>query len=139
VSRLFAGGVLVLAVVSAGLGVAKVWPALSDARSRETGLSKTQAKQAIWRESPLPPALYDFWRAQLRRGERYFVAVRPTGEQSLVKPIIVRAYAAYWLLPAIEVRAVRQAKVVLTFRVDASAFRGHAVCRRIRFEACVVR
>jgi hypothetical protein len=126
-------------MASAAVGAAKLWPQLSRARSREVGLSKAQAARAIWRESPLAPALYDFWRSQVQRGDRFYLAAKPESAQSLEKPLIVRSYAAYWLLPAIEVRAARQANVILTFRVDPARFgRSHVVCSA-RFDACVAR
>jgi hypothetical protein len=139
VRRALAAAAIAIALASAAVGAAKLWPDLSGARARDAGLSKAQAARAIWRESPLPPALYDFWRSRLRRGDRYYVAARQESEQSLEKPNIVRAYAAYWLLPAIQVRHPRRANVVLTFRVDPGRFRRpRAQCLR-RLDACVLR
>lgn len=140
VSRVLAAAALALALASAALGATRIWPQLSHDRARDARLTPAQAERAIWTEngSPLPPALYDFWRSQLRRGDRYYLAAHATSPQSLEQPNIVRAYAAYWLLPAIQVRSAARANVVLTFRLGRGGYPGRAVCRP-RLHACVVR
>jgi hypothetical protein len=37
---------------------------------------------------------------------------------SLVRPLIVRSYAAYWLLPAVQVRRLADADAVVSYRSD---------------------
>jgi hypothetical protein len=121
------------------VGAVRLWPELSRARSREAGLSRAQAARAIWRESPLPPSLYDFWRSRVRRGDRFYLAARSESARSLERPLIVRSYAAYWLLPAVEVRRPQRANVILTYRVDPKRFGRAQVLCSTRFDACVAR
>jgi hypothetical protein len=119
--RLAAAALAAIALASAALGAAKIWPRLADERARWADATPAEAARAIWSESPLPPALFDFYRAQLRPGDRYWVQARPAPETSLEKPLLVRSYAAYWLLPAIQVRRLADATAVLSFRADPRA------------------
>src|SRR5262249_61455049 len=104
-----------------GTGATKAWPHRSGERAANAGLDRAAAARAIWRESPLPPALFDFWQARLRPRERYYVQARPAGKLALDRPLLVRSYAAYWLLPAIQVREPALADAIVSYRADPRA------------------
>jgi hypothetical protein len=107
-----------VALASTAFGASKVVSHLTHERHRYAGFSEAQAERAIWEESPLRPAVFAFYRAHLRPGERYWVQARPAGPQSLVRPLLVRSYAAYWLLPAVQVRRLADADAVVSYRAD---------------------
>jgi hypothetical protein len=81
------------------LGVRDSWPHLSDERSH---LTKAEAERAAAVNEGLPVDTFDAMRARVGRGDRWWLDV-PDGEPEglTTRGAVYRAYALYWLLPAL--------------------------------------
>jgi hypothetical protein len=82
--------------------------------SRDSKLTAVERRHAAGDRLYLDPAPFDAFRATLSHGARYAVDV-PPGEQGpfITRGAVVRAYAAFYFLPAIQ---VRQAPLVFRYR-----------------------
>jgi hypothetical protein len=93
--RLSVAGALVAVV----LGARNSWPNLSEQRAH---LTEAQAARAAAVHERLPVGLFDRMRAQVGRGDRWWLEIpigRPEGLTT--RDAIYRLYAVYWLLPAL--------------------------------------
>jgi hypothetical protein len=104
--RLVAGAVVVSALLgSAVVGAIEVLPRVEDGIEHDTGLTSAQRRHAAGDRLGLDPAPFDAFRAGLRPRERYAVDV-PAGARGpfITRGEVVRAYSAFYFLPAIQVR-----------------------------------
>jgi hypothetical protein len=91
---------------SAILGAVEVLPRVEHGIARDSKLSATARSHAAAVRARIDPAPFDAFRPTLRPRERYGVDV-PPGEKGvfITKGEVVRAYSAFYFLPAIQVRA----------------------------------
>lgn len=104
------GLVVVGAVAVAFWGGRRTWVSLAHARVR---LDARSALEAPGVHERLPMAEFDRWRTRLRRGESWWLEV-PAGraEGLTTRGAVYRAFATYWLLPAVPADSPREATVV---------------------------
>lgn len=103
-----------LALASAVSTLPATWQWLSDERAQLEGLSAVDRYQAAGFGNRLPVGAFDFFRANVKRGDRVYVLARPgTSVRGVDFPTAARTFARYYLLPAIVVDDVRDATVVV--------------------------
>ena len=103
-----------LALASSALTLPDTWRWLSDQRSQLEALDPLDRVQAPGFNNRLPVGGYDFFRANIRRGDRVFVLARPgTTVRGVDFPTGARTFARYYLLPAIVVDRPEEATVVV--------------------------
>jgi hypothetical protein len=83
------------------------------------GYTRDQRDQAYGAHIPIDMGIVGFWRAQLRRGDRYWIqmpyeAFSNNGD----KKFIARMVSHLYLLPATEARSLADATVVLSWDAD---------------------
>jgi heme exporter protein D len=103
--RIVAAAVLGAALVaSAVIAATEVLPDVQDSIARNSKLTAAQRRHAAGDRIGLRPAPFDAFRARLRPRERFSVDVPPGGRgQFATRGDVVRAYSAFYFLPAIEV------------------------------------
>lgn len=103
----FVAAVIVLASLagSATIGAVEVMPRVEDGIARDSKLSPAERRHAAGNRLGLEAAPFDSFRAKLRPRERYAVDV-PSGARGpfITRGEVVRAYSAFFFLPAIQVR-----------------------------------
>jgi hypothetical protein len=89
--------------VSAVIGATEVLPRVEDGIARDSKLTPLEREHAAGDRLLLRPRPFDAFRATLRARERYAVDV-PPGQQgpSITRGDVVRAYSAFYFLPAIQ-------------------------------------
>jgi hypothetical protein len=103
-----------LALGSALLTLPDTWRWLSDQHSALVGLGPADRVQAPGFNNRLPVGGFDFFRANVRRGDRVYVLARPgTTVRGVDFPTGARTFARYYLLPAIVVDRPEDATVVV--------------------------
>ena len=103
-----------LALVSSVLTVPDTWGWLSDQRSDLERLGPADRIQAPGFNNRLPVGGFDFFRANIRRGDRVYVLAREgTTVRGVDFPTGARTFARYYLLPAIVVDRPEEATVVV--------------------------
>ena len=108
-----------IALVSAAITLPATWRWLSDQRSDLEGMSAVDRIQAPGFNNRLPVGAFDFFRANVRRGDRVFVLARPgTTVRGVDFPTGARTFARYYLLPAIVVERPEDATVVVAIGRD---------------------
>ena len=97
--------VLVAALAASVLvGAHDVRHRLDAAVARDSKLTSSERRHAAGDRLHLDAAPFDTFLAQLRPGERYAVDVPPGGKGPFItRGAVVRAYAAFYFLPAIQV------------------------------------
>jgi hypothetical protein len=114
---------LAVALVSSLKDYRGTWNWLSGQRAQFVHLSKTERAQEPGVAQLLPVDAFDFFRAHLRKGDRYFIAARPGRFQAGVdRAQAARIFSRYYLLPSIQVAEPRRADFVLTVGLDPHAF-----------------
>ncbi len=90
--------------VSAAIEAHDVLPRVEDGIARDSKLTGLERDHAAGDRLLLRPAPFDSFRATLRARERYAVDV-PPGQRgpSITRGDVVRAYSAFYFLPAIQV------------------------------------
>ncbi len=95
------------------------WRWLSGQHAQFEPLSTRERAQEAGTAQFLPVDAFDFFRAKLREGDRYYLAVTHghfvTGVD---RATAARIFGRFYLLPAIQVDVPEQADVVLTVGVD---------------------
>jgi hypothetical protein len=118
----FATGAIIctaLALVSAALTLPDTWRWLSDQRSDLRQLDAVDRFQAPGFNNRLPVGAFDFFRANVRRGDRVFVHAREgTTVRGVDFPTGARTFARYYLLPATVVESPQDATVVVAIGRD---------------------
>jgi len=106
--------VLAVFVASAIVGVVDVLPSVEDDVARYSKLTDEQREHAAGDRLMLRRAPFEAFRARVRAGERYAVDVPPGARGPFItRGAVVRAYSAFFLFPAIQ---VRQAPLVFHYR-----------------------
>jgi hypothetical protein len=86
------------------VGAVEVLPRLEDGIARDSKLSAAERRHAAGDRLHLDPAPFDAFAAKLRPRARYAVDVPPgLRGPSITRGDVVRAYAAFYFLPAIQV------------------------------------
>jgi hypothetical protein len=129
------GGLLTLcgSIVTAGLlafSIAKdvphSWSMLQTQRAQYIGYDATQRTQSYGAALPLPMNIFDFYRAYLRSGDRYFIQIQDGAFGHFIdKETAVRTVARLYLLPAIEAPDLAHADVVLSWDSDPGLLHLH--------------
>jgi hypothetical protein len=90
------------------IGAVVVLPRVERNITRDSKLTALERRHAAGDRLRLDPSPFDSFRARLSPRERYAVDV-PPGEQGpfITRGAVVRAYAAFYFLPAIQVRHAR--------------------------------
>jgi hypothetical protein len=103
-SVLIAAGFIGVIVASASIGAIEVLPRVEDSIERDSKLTATERRHAAAERLRLDPRPFDVFRMQLRPREHYAVDV-PPGPMGpfITRGAVVRAYSAYFFLPAIQV------------------------------------
>lgn len=97
------------------LGGRQTWPDLGHARAH---LTAAQAETAAARHEQLPVALFERWRAQLHRGDTWWLEVPPGASEGLTnRGAVYRAFGVYFFLPASPADSAKDATVVFRLRV----------------------
>jgi hypothetical protein len=91
-------------VGSAAIGAVEILPRVEDGIARDSKLSRADRRHAAGDRLGLDRRPFDAFRADLRPRERYAVDV-PAGARGpfISRGEVVRAYSAYFFLPAIQV------------------------------------
>jgi len=114
-----AGAALVVALASGAKDLPGTWRWLSGQRSQFARLSAQDRAEEPGTAQLLPVDAFDYFRARLHRGERYFLAVEPgTFTAGVDRATAGRIFARFYLLPAVQVGAPAQAQAVLTVGID---------------------
>lgn len=114
-ARALAAACAALAFASAALTLPNTWRWLSDQHEELAELSPVDRAQAAGFNNRLPVGAFDFFRANVRRGDRVFVLARPgTTVRGVDFPTGARTFARYYLLPATVVAQPADATVVVT-------------------------
>jgi hypothetical protein len=87
------------------VGAVEVLPRVERTITRDSKLTAVEGRHAAGDRLHLDPAPFDAFLAGLRPHDRYAVEV-PAGERGpfITRGDVVRAYAAFYFLPAIQVR-----------------------------------
>ena len=98
------------ALAAVVLGARHTWPDLGHARFH---LSAAEAARAPAVHEGLPVDQFDRWKAELRPGERWWLAVPAGAPEGLTqRGAVYRAFALYWFLPALPAKSEKDADVV---------------------------
>ena len=101
-------------IASAVLGAVEVFPHVEDAIAHGSSLTDSQRRHAAGDRLLLDPVPFDAFLAQLRPRQRYAVDVPPGAKGPFItRGAVVRAYSAFYFLPAIQ---VRRAPLVFRYR-----------------------
>lgn len=104
--KLFVAGLALALAASATVGAVEVLPRVERGIARDSKLTTAERRHAAGDRLHLDPAPFDAFRARLRARERYAVDVPPgPAGPFITRGEIVRAYAAFFFLPAIQVRS----------------------------------
>jgi hypothetical protein len=111
--RIVAAAIFLAALTaSAVIGGVEVLPRVEDGIARDSTLTAAQRRHAAGDRLGFESAPFDAFRARLRKREHFTVDVPPGGRgQFATRGDVVRAYSAFYFLPAIEV-----ARAPLVFR-----------------------
>jgi hypothetical protein len=95
------------------------WRFLDDQHKEFADYSASDRLEAAGYANALPVGAFDFFRAHLERKERYYLAA-PAGSyiSGVDRPAALRAFARYYLLPAIAVQSPDQAEAIVSVGVD---------------------
>jgi len=108
-----------LALVSTGLTLPDTWAWLAEQRTELEELEPADRMRAAGYNNRLPVGGFDFFRANVRRGDRVFVLAREgTSVRGVDFPTAARTFARYYLLPAVVVDDPQNATVVVTIDRD---------------------
>jgi hypothetical protein len=108
--RIVVAAVVVAALVaSAAIGAAEVLPRVQDGIDRDSKLTSVQRRHAAGDRLGLDSAPFDAFKEGLQARDRYSVDV-PAGSKGpfITRGEVVRAYAAFFFLPAIQVPAAER-------------------------------
>jgi hypothetical protein len=110
---------LVVALASGAKDLPGTWHWLSGQRAQFEHLSPQERAQEPGTAQFLPVDAFDFFRARLGEGDRYYLAVRHGHFIAGVdRTTAGRLFGRFYLLPAIQVDAPESADVVLTVGID---------------------
>jgi hypothetical protein len=114
-----AAAALAVALASGAKDYHGTWRWLSGQRSQFAKLSPADRAAEPGTAQLLPVDAFDYFRAALHRGDRYFLAVEPGAFTAGVsREQAGRIFGRYYLLPAIQVESPAKAEFVLTVGID---------------------
>ncbi len=104
---------------SAWKDVPHSWRLLRTQYAAYHGLSRAERDQEFISALPLRTDIFDFWRAWLRPGDRYWIQIPYEAfSTNADKKLVVRSVSHLYLLPAVEARSPVDATVVLSWDAD---------------------
>jgi hypothetical protein len=108
--RVIPAAVLLAALAgSAGFSAFHVLDHVADSVAHDSKLTSAERSHAAADRLGLDPAPFDLFRAGLRKRERFAVDVPPGAKGPFItRGAVVRAYAAFFFLPAIEAPVARR-------------------------------
>jgi hypothetical protein len=105
------------AAALAAAAVVGGWQSWTHLGHERAHLTAHAAERAAAVHEHLPVATYDRWRARVGRGDRWGLAVPEGRAVGLTnRGAVYRAYATFWLLPAVPADSPRDATVVFHLR-----------------------
>jgi hypothetical protein len=113
--------VLVVAALawSAYRGVPHSWRLMRSQHAAYAGYTRDDRDRAFGTLLPIRMDIFDFWRAHLRKDDRYWIQIPDEAfSANADKRLVVRTIAHLYLLPAIEVSRLADATVVLSWDAD---------------------
>jgi hypothetical protein len=118
-ASVIAGATLVALGYSVWKDVPHSWRSLSRQHDAYAAYTPAQRERAFGASIPMPMEIFDYWRAALRPGDRYWIQM-PAEPFSANgdKRYVARSIAHVYLLPAIETLDLRRATVVLSWDAD---------------------
>jgi hypothetical protein len=118
-SSVVAVAALVVALASGLKELPGSWRWLSGQRSQFEHLTAQERAQEPGTAQLLPVDAFDFFRSELREGDRYYLAARKGRFTAGVdRATAARIFSRFYLLPAIQVDAPAKADAVLTVGID---------------------
>ena len=109
-------------VVAIGSGIndfPNTWDWLSKQHAQFAGLSPAERAQEPGTAQLLPVDAFDFFRSQLREGDRFYIAASHGGyETGVDRATASRIFGRFYLLPAVQVDDPSKADVVFTVGVE---------------------
>jgi hypothetical protein len=109
----------ILALASAAHSVSKTWDHLDRDHDRYAAMSELERRHAFAMQVGVPGDPFDFFAANVGRGDRVFYQVKPSGlGHFLDLPQSVAAIGRYYLLPAVAESDLRRANVVVSWEQD---------------------
>jgi hypothetical protein len=109
----------VLALASAAHSLSKTWNHLDRDHDRYAAMSELERRHAFATQLGVPGDPFDFFAANVERGDRVFYQVKPSGlGHFLDLPQTVAAIGRYYLLPAVAEPDLDRANVVVSWEQD---------------------
>ena len=104
---------------SAWKDVPHSWRLMRSQHALYASMTRAQREQAFGAQIPLRMDILDFWRAWLRRNDRYWIQIPYEAfSTNADKKLIVRSVSHLYLLPATEAPSLAKANVVLSWDAD---------------------
>lgn len=109
----------VVALASAAHSLPKTWNHLDREHDRYAAMDEVERRHAFATQLGVPGDPFDFFAANVGRGDRVFYQVKPSGlGHFLDLPQSVAAVGRYYLLPAVAAPHLRRANVVVSWEQD---------------------
>jgi hypothetical protein len=106
-------------VASIARSYPETWTRLTDQRSRYAALSEDERERYPGTAIPLPVEVFDFYKGHLKPRDRIYFQVLESGFGAFADlPTVVRVFGHYYLLPAVTVRDLEEADVVVSWEAD---------------------
>ena len=109
-----------VALASAVKTFPESWRFLHREHTQFEGYTAQDRMEAAAYANGIPVDAFNFFRAHLERGERYYLAA-PEGASAtggIGRPAVLQAFGRYYLLPAIAVQSASEAAVVVSVGTD---------------------
>ena len=121
--RRSAAAVSLLAVVALAWtcwkNVPHSWRLMRSQHAAYASYTRDERDRAFGTLLPIRMDIFDFWRAHLRKGDRYWIQIpHEAFSNNADKKLVVRTISHLYLLPAIETRKLAAANVVLSWDAD---------------------
>jgi hypothetical protein len=108
--------------------VPRSWRLMRDQHVQYASMTRTQRDQAFGALVPIRMDIFDFWRAWLRPGDRYYIQIPNEAFSSTAdKKLVVRTISHLYLLPATEAKDLADATVVLSWDDDPAKLHLHYI------------
>ena len=125
-ASLLAGCAIVGLAWSCRRDVPHSWRLMRNEHAQFAGYTQTQRNQAFGALIPIRMDIFDFWRANLQRNDRYWIQIpNEAFSVNADKKFVVRSIAHLYLLPATEARSLSDATVVLSWDADPAMLHLH--------------